>query len=104
MREKILGIRVDFETRQGVVEKITNWIEGGKQCRQVVTAYSEFFVAAEKDPKFREVLVKADLVVPDGISVLAGRDFNKGNRSFWSGMVTGMKVISGDLGETVSGV
>ena len=105
-----MGIRVDFETRQGVVEKITNWIEGGKQCRQVVTAYSEFFVAAEKDPKFSEVLVKADLVVPDGISVLAARQYQvssikyKGFRKFWCGLETGLKVIRGELGETVTGV
>ena len=69
-RKMVLGTGVDLIDKEKVIEMMSEWIEGNK-TKHLVTAYSEFFVRAKKDEKFRKSLMKADLVVPDGVSVLA---------------------------------
>ena len=73
MREKILGVNVDFVNRQEAVKRISSWIEYSEKqpIHQVVTAYSEFLVKARSDEGFKKVINEADLVTPDGVSVLA---------------------------------
>jgi len=68
---KVLGIDVDEVDRQKAMDKIAGWIGGKGRVKHIVTIYSEFFLAAEKDKEFKKAMSKADLVVPDGVGVLA---------------------------------
>ena len=79
---KILGVRVDEINRQEAIDKISAWVKpafakGYGEARHVVTIYSEFFLTAEKDSEFRKAVEKADLVVPDGMGVLAAMEYRK---------------------------
>lgn len=98
-------------SRAETVEKISDWIRSGpEKPKMAVTAYSEFYVTARKDQEFGRILRKADLVTPDGVSVLAAVEFVKktahdnilGKLAKGVGM-TG-RILSGSVGETVTGV
>lgn len=111
MKKKVLGVSVDMVDRKEALLTIELWLLARHQVlRMVVTAYSEFFVKAVNDKYFFEILNKADLVVPDGVSVLAAVDYSKRAKphdlvnNFWQGLVTGKKILNGQLGETVTGV
>jgi len=65
----LLGVRVHAVT----LAQTLDWIEAvvaARAPRQLCTANPEFLVAAQADVEFREVLNRADLVIPDGIGVV----------------------------------
>ncbi len=65
----ILGVRVHDVT----MAETLAWIEAAVAARaphQVCTANPEFIVAAQSDAEFRDLLNRADLVIPDGIGLL----------------------------------
>jgi len=65
----ILGVRVDAVTMRQTLA----WIEAAvaeRQPRQICTANPEFIMTARRDPEFRQVLNRADLVLPDGVGLL----------------------------------
>ncbi len=105
-----MGLPVDVFDRKQAVQKITMWTRAKASMRLVVTAYSEFFVRAVNDPTFARVMSEADMVTPDGASVLAAVRFvematNKGFLSrLWSGLRAGGDIWTGKVGETVTGV
>jgi len=101
---KILGIEVDEIGRQEAIRKISYWIEKGGGLKQVVTIYSEFLLAAKYDGEFRRAVEKADLVVPDGVGVLAALEYQKGKGGLLAGFRIGLKGLKGMLGEPVTGV
>ena len=133
-REKVLGVGVDHLRKKETLEILERWIGAGGGCKQVVTAYSEFFIKALEDEAFRKVINGADLVVPDGGSVLAAiryQEFNyklsrcstegrnrgssakpgqitnykfKSLRRLLIGLGVGRELWGGKLGETVTGV
>jgi len=75
----------------------------------IVTAYSEFFLQARKDVEFRRAIQSADLVVADGVSVLAAGDYlNSASRGlvgdFVDGLRIGVKVLRGGYPDRVVGV
>lgn len=111
--EEILGVRVDFAGREEVLGIIEDWLKTKRQggLRQVVTAYGEFLVEARRDKEFRQVLKEADLVVADGVSVLAAREYKRrvaGGKAplgkLFEGVRVGMDVWRGRLGKRVTGV
>jgi len=112
MQETILGVKVDIQSRAETLKVIEGYLNEpmGKRSRMVATAYSEFFVTARRDERFREALKKADLVTPDGVSVLAACKFNretKGRSSLSKiglGIRVGGQVLRGELGKPVTGV
>ena len=74
-------------------------------------AYSEFFVTAQKDAEFKEVLEKADLIIPDGVGPLAAVNYTESLDTddsiflkFIKGLKTGVKILKHEVGETVPGV
>ncbi|KKT48516.1 MAG: N-acetylmannosaminyltransferase [Candidatus Collierbacteria bacterium GW2011_GWC2_44_18] len=109
-----MGIPVDILNRKETIAIIDGWLKRpGKKARQVVTAYSEFFVTAQSDIVFRDVMRKADLVTPDGVSVLAAVEYLKRTQTkggffilkcFAEGLNVGRKILSSRIGETVTGV
>jgi len=120
MRSDVLGIPVDILNRKETIAIIDGWLKRpGKKARQVVTAYSEFFVTAQNDVVFENVMRKADLVTPDGVSVLAAVEYERVVRSRFKvnssriqriiiglaeGLNVGRKILSSQIGETVTGV
>ncbi|MBU1200849.1 WecB/TagA/CpsF family glycosyltransferase [Patescibacteria group bacterium] len=105
---KILGIEVDEVNRQEAIEKISGWVGGKGSLKHVVTIYSEFLLAAEEDKDFRRAVEKADLVVPDGVGVLAAMEYGRRVNLYGSRIKCGMTVggmgLRGELGEPVTGV
>lgn len=120
MRSQVLGLPVDVLNRRETIEKIESWLKNPSgRPKMIVTAYSEFYVMAQKDPVFAEVIKKADLVTPDGISVLAAVKYAKVVRlqmadvrsqigrvlvGLWEGLKVGGEILSGKAGESVTGV
>jgi len=120
MRSEVLGIPVDLLGQKGTIETIDRWLkQPRKNPRLVVTAYSEFFV--QNDTVFADVIRKADMVTPDGVSVLAAvkylkrtqelkdsRTQTKGGffivKCLGEGLKVGGEILFGKIGETVTGV
>ncbi len=131
MRSEVLGLPVDIITKEETLRKISEWIRvGGNRPKMIVTAYSEFYVNAQNDKEFASIIKKADMVTPDGVSVLAAVEYIKKTqklknshqqlrslggqartlevlkiiRMIGEGVKIGGKIISGKMGETVTGV
>lgn len=111
--ERVLGSRVDIIDRKEAVEKVLGMATNsrGSKLRLVVTAYSEFYVMARKDEEFRSILNDADLVVPDGVSVLGAVEYaqrikNSKNqiKNLLAGLGVGVDILRGRVGESVTGV
>jgi len=82
MRSEVLGLPVDVLSRVETINMIDGWLrQSVRKPRMVVTGYSEFYVKAQKDRVFAEIVRKADLVTPDGVSVLAGEVQPKNSRN-----------------------
>lgn len=110
MKDRVLGTRVDVVSRNEALEVITDWIESSTEPKLVSTAYSEFFVTARCDEDFRMALEGSDLVTPDGIGPLAAirYKFLIAHCSLLicklaAGLRTGVDILRGRVGETVSG-
>ena len=108
----ILGVPVSGTSTDTVLTKIE------AQCTKkafkkpffIVTAYSEFFLEAQKDLGFKNALFEADLVVPDGVSVVAAMDYQDQRLGVWwrdlgAGLRVGLRILKGELsGRIVVGV
>jgi N-acetylglucosaminyldiphosphoundecaprenol N-acetyl-beta-D-mannosaminyltransferase len=68
-RVEILGIGVDPVTMSEALARITEFVSEGVP-RMVVTADSSGIVAAQSDVRWRDILLKADLVTPDSAGVV----------------------------------
>lgn len=105
-----MGLPVDIIDKENAVDKIGIWIDESKKLRQIVTAYSEFYVTGTRDKDFSQIMKDSDMVTPDGISVLAAAEYLKRSKGksllgkILEGLVTGKKILKGELGETVTGV
>lgn len=100
---KVLGVDVNEIDRVETIKKIYGWIQGRGHLKHVVTIYSEFLLMAEKDKEFKRAITKAELVVPDGVGVLAAMKYAKAP-GVLSGLQTGLEGLRGELGEAVTGV
>ena len=111
MRIKVLGLPVDILNKEETFGVIEEWLRKGiKKPKMIVTAYSMFFVNASRDKDFARIVSKADLVTPDGNSVLAAYKYAKlakGKNIFQKlglGLSVGWDIYSGSIGESVTGV
>lgn len=118
MREIVLGLPVDVLTKGQALEKIQNWIKStdDNKLKQVITAYSEFYVNALRDKEFARILSKANMVTADGRSVLAAVEYKRKTQNFKTdktqnivnclleGLKVGGRILKNDLGDTVTGV
>ena len=106
VKAQILGVGVSGTSFEEVLTILNDQIQNPKIKKPffLVTAYSEFFLEAQNNPKFKLALDKADLIVPDGVSTLAAMEYVQ-KPSFWYGLYVGWKIISGQYyGKTVVGV
>lgn len=105
-----MDLPVDVLSRVESLELLGGWIANDDKMKLVVTAYSEFYVRAQTDLEFRKVMQSADLVTPDGVSVLAAvkyLDRVKGKSvvdRLFQGLRVGAEGLRGKVGETVTGV
>jgi N-acetylglucosaminyldiphosphoundecaprenol N-acetyl-beta-D-mannosaminyltransferase len=111
MKKTVLGVKINLVNRHETIKTLTDRIKKSEKLFFVITAYSEFFVLAQKDKKFKEVLHNADLVIPDGVGPLAAINYSdslKKGDSFLvkliKGLKTGIKILKHEVGETVPGV
>ncbi len=66
---KVLGVRIDSLTYSQLQEQLEHLL-GSSTPHHVVTANPEMLVAAYRNPVFKDVLNRADLVVADGIGIV----------------------------------
>jgi N-acetylglucosaminyldiphosphoundecaprenol N-acetyl-beta-D-mannosaminyltransferase len=66
----ILGVRVDAVTTDDAVRRVREFIEGRKTGCYVAVTGMHGVAEARQDPHFREILNRADLVVPDGMPLV----------------------------------
>ncbi len=76
MKTEVLNISFDVLTMNEVIKKANEFLntEGNKY---IVTPNSEMCIVAKEDEKFRNILNKADLIIPDGIGVVFASKLNK---------------------------
>jgi N-acetylglucosaminyldiphosphoundecaprenol N-acetyl-beta-D-mannosaminyltransferase len=74
MKVNILDIKIDKITFQEVLNKIEFFLES-ENSHYIVTVNPEMVISAQKDEKFKNILNKADISVPDGIGVLWASKF-----------------------------
>lgn len=65
----LLGVRIDLVSMDEALARIEEFIRDGSP-HHVVTADASAVLRAHTDPRFREILRDAALVVPDGIGVV----------------------------------
>lgn len=106
-----MGLPIDILKKEETYTLIESWFTKGiRKPKMIVTAYSEFFVNALKDTEFAEIIKKADLVTPDGKSVLAAEKYLRISKrknilqKLGLGLSVGSEILSGSIGESVTGV
>jgi N-acetylglucosaminyldiphosphoundecaprenol N-acetyl-beta-D-mannosaminyltransferase len=67
---EVLGVRVDATQIPEAITGIEDWICARRGCRYVAVTGMHGVTEAQHDPQFRSVLNDADLVVPDGMSLV----------------------------------
>ena len=64
----ILGVRVDDLSTPELRETLRTWLLGDV-TRLIVTPNAEFIILAQDDPEFKQILGRADLALPDTVSL-----------------------------------
>ncbi|MDW7646346.1 MAG: WecB/TagA/CpsF family glycosyltransferase [Desulfuromonadales bacterium] len=71
-QEWILGYPVAAETVDGCLDRITYWLQQGERRKFFACTNPHSLVVAEGDSVFREALLSAHLLTPDGVGILHG--------------------------------
>ncbi|MHB1318850.1 MAG: WecB/TagA/CpsF family glycosyltransferase [Anaerolineae bacterium] len=66
---RILNIRVDDVTMEETLALVGRMVQDGG-THQIVTVNPEFIIRASREPRFAEVLERADVAIPDGQGLL----------------------------------
>ncbi len=115
MTKYILGVRVDFLSREEVISRVKEFL-GSKPKRfgqLLSTTNTEFIMSAQEDAEFKEIINGSFLSVPDGSGLLYANQFlnhyRKGNRitDLFRGIFFGLRFIlegDGAYGERITGV
>jgi len=110
MRKIVLNAPVDVLSGAETLGVLSDWISTDQRMKLVVTAYSEFYVKAQTDSEFMKIMQSADLVTPDGVSVLAAVKYAErvGGMGVIGRLAQGLRVggeiLSGKVGRSVTGV
>ncbi len=68
-RIMMTGLPVDNLAMADILPKIERWMQG-QSCHQIITINLEMISRSQKDASFRQSIQEAELVIPDGISIL----------------------------------
>ncbi|NTU73032.1 WecB/TagA/CpsF family glycosyltransferase [Candidatus Roizmanbacteria bacterium] len=66
----LLGIPVESETIDTILEKIKKNIETPQEFFHIVSLNPEILVAIQSDPEFKRVIAEGQIKIPDGIGVV----------------------------------
>lgn len=86
MKEDILGIRINQETKQEILQSISKSIKRDQQTR-IVTPNPEMVMVAQEDYEFKTILNNAAIAIPDG-----------------KGLIWAAKILGKKLDRTVTGI
>ncbi|WP_342580931.1 WecB/TagA/CpsF family glycosyltransferase [Ureibacillus sp. FSL W7-1570] len=78
MKETVLGIQVNTETYDELIEQIFDRIEK-KEKSLIVAINPEKIMKAKDDPALKKLLNEAEFQIPDGIGVILASKLQKGN-------------------------
>ena len=85
--ENIIGYPISVEALNQILSRIQQWIAAGEhEGKMFVCANPHSLVTADRDPMFREAILQADLVTPDG-----------------AGIVLASRILGGSITERVTG-
>lgn len=86
--EQLLGVKINSTSTGSVLGLVSQWLDQkSRKPRFIVTAYSETIIEAGKNAEFKRALDRADLVVPDGVSVVAGLEYIKRHQTNSGGVL-----------------
>jgi len=68
--ENVLGYSIATGSLGGVTDIFAFWVRDGIEPRYFVCANPHSLVVADEDPLFRQAMLDADLLVPDGAGIL----------------------------------
>jgi len=77
MKEKVLGIKVNTENYDELIEEIFGRIER-KEKSLIVAINPEKIIKAKEDPALKKLLNEAEIQIPDGIGVILASKIQKG--------------------------
>jgi N-acetylglucosaminyldiphosphoundecaprenol N-acetyl-beta-D-mannosaminyltransferase len=88
-REDVLGYSVVVE-REACIKDIASWVKEGDSCHWLACVNPHSLAVAKGDEAFREVLLGANWLVPDGSGVVLGSKLTGGGIT---GRITGSDVF-----------
>jgi N-acetylglucosaminyldiphosphoundecaprenol N-acetyl-beta-D-mannosaminyltransferase len=91
-RERIFGYRIAAESVEGCLDQVIACLEGGERRRYFACANPHSLIVADGDPEFRQALLDADLLIPDGVGIRLGSRILGGKIRE---VVTGSDIFSG---------
>lgn len=107
----IMDVGIASTSLSRVLKKIDSICRSSFKKRPcfIITAYSEFIQQAQKDNRFKRILNKADLVVPDGVVILAALDYLALPQlnalvHLWQGLGIGWNILTAKYSNRVIGV
>jgi N-acetylglucosaminyldiphosphoundecaprenol N-acetyl-beta-D-mannosaminyltransferase len=74
MREKLLGIPIDWINQKEVEDRFIRFVESGRP-HQVTTVNPEFIMNAGDSDQYRRVLQDSDLSLPDGTGIVIAQTY-----------------------------
>lgn len=86
-----MGVKFDSVTQKEALDKMFFLLRDGKQ-HQVVTPNPEILLMARKDEKYRQILNRASLSIPDGNGVLWAASLGE-SRSVLKGFLKGFLMV-----------
>ena len=75
---KLFGVEIDERSREEIFRDVVHRVDSSQRTF-VVTANAVIMLRAKEDERYREALMEADLVVPDGTGIVVAARF-KGKR------------------------
>jgi len=84
--ENILGYPVTSKDIQACIRRLISWIQSEEKGKYAVCVNPHSMVIARSDPLFRDAILDADLVVPDG-----------------TGIITASKILGGGIRNRITG-
>jgi N-acetylglucosaminyldiphosphoundecaprenol N-acetyl-beta-D-mannosaminyltransferase len=77
--ENILGFTVTGRTQSDCIHQICTWVRSGGTAKYVVCVNPHSLQTAKLDPIFRNAILHADLIAPDGIGILIASRILRGH-------------------------
>ncbi len=72
--DKLLGVKVSNLAEDKILEKVKLAIDN-KQKLQIVTLNTEMLMAAQKDPRLKSIINKAEIVVPESAGIYLAENY-----------------------------